>query len=216
MDALSALSAAQPKSSATGFSQLTENFETFITLLTTQLRNQDPLDPLDTEKFTSQLVQFSGVEQAIKTNAHLESLLALQSSGSLGDAAAFVGKTVTITDDRAISDGAGAAWRISAPADARAMIVAVRDAAGAVVAQKTLNGPADAFAWDGKRDDGADAPAGVYRLSAIAFDAAGRQQAASVSSDHRAIAVRFSDRGAEIETALGRTPIESVARIAAN
>jgi flagellar basal-body rod modification protein FlgD len=216
MDALSALSAAQPKSSATGFSQLTENFDTFITLLTTQLRNQDPLDPLDTEKFTSQLVQFSGVEQAIKTNAHLEALLALQSSGSLSDGAALVGKTVTIADDRAFVEGAGATWRIAAPANAVAIAVAVRDAAGAVVAQKTLSGAADTFIWDGKRDDGGDAQAGVYRLSAVALDGEGRQQAASVSSDHRALAVRFSSTGADVETALGLTPLSGVARVAAN
>ena len=216
MDALSALSAAQPKSSATGFSQLTENFDTFITLLTTQLRNQDPLDPLDTEKFTSQLVQFSGVEQAIKTNSHLEALLALQSSGSLSDGAAIVGKTVTIADDRAVSQGAGATWRIAAPADAVAVAVTVRDAAGAVVAQKTLRGATDAFIWDGKRDDGADAPVGVYRLGAVAQDSEGRLQPVQVSSDHRALAVRIGVSGAEVETALGLTPLSGVARVAAN
>lgn len=73
-----AAAAAQPAPSA--FSSLTKNFDTFLTLLTTQLRNQDPLDPLDTEKFTSQLVQFASVEQAIKTNQHLETLIALQSA----------------------------------------------------------------------------------------------------------------------------------------
>ena len=72
--ALSSPSTQQPQA----FSQLTENFDTFLTLLTTQLRNQDPLSPLDTEKFTEQLVQFASVEQSIQTNQHLEALLALE------------------------------------------------------------------------------------------------------------------------------------------
>jgi len=80
MDITAIASQQTQAASSSAFSSLTTNFDTFLTLLTTQLRNQDPLDPLDTEQFTQQLVQFAGVEQSIQTNSNLETLIALQSS----------------------------------------------------------------------------------------------------------------------------------------
>lgn len=216
MDAASALAAAQPKQSVSSFTQLTENFDTFITLLTTQLRNQDPLDPLDTEKFTSQLVQFSGVEQSIKTNAHLEALIALQSGSDRGDAAALVGKTVTLADARARHDGAGANWRLDTPADAAGVALTVTDATGAIVAEQALPGAPRQFAWSGKQADGAAAPSGVYTLTARAIAADGTTAAIAVSGDHRANAVAFGANGAMVETAIGAAPMASIMRIAAN
>ena len=87
MDIASLTASAQTQSaSSTAFSSLTENLDTFLTLLTTQLQNQDPLEPLDTEQFTQQLVQFAGVEQSIQTNSNLETLIALQSSSDRSSA----------------------------------------------------------------------------------------------------------------------------------
>ena len=70
--------ASGPSLSSTAGSTLAGNFQTFLTLLTTQLQNQNPLDPLDTNQFTQQLVQFAGVEQQLKTNDQLTSLVSLQ------------------------------------------------------------------------------------------------------------------------------------------
>src|ERR1700710_1437277 len=84
--------------SATGLDKdtIAGNFQTFLTLLTTQLKNQNPLDPLDTNQFTQQLVQFAGVEQQLKSNDQLKSLVALQKSSQATEALIYVGNTVSV------------------------------------------------------------------------------------------------------------------------
>src|SRR5262245_9548819 len=86
---------------------IAQNFDTFLQLLTTQLKNQNPLDPLDTNQFTQQLVQFSGVEQQLKTNDFLESMmLSAQGSGN-AQAVSYVGKVVTASGSKSeLVDGA--------------------------------------------------------------------------------------------------------------
>src|ERR1700761_1452416 len=77
----------------TSLAQLAQNSQTFLTLLTTQLQNQDPLSPLDTNQFTSQLTQMSGVEQQLLGNPLLQQLVSEQ--GGLTQAAGLIGKTIT-------------------------------------------------------------------------------------------------------------------------
>src|SRR5512144_3277623 len=90
--------AATSASSATGVdkSTIAGNFQTFLTLLTTQLKNQNPLDPLDTNQFTQQLVQFASVEQQLKTNDQLTTLVSLQQTAQSTQALTFVGKTAVV------------------------------------------------------------------------------------------------------------------------
>src|SRR6188768_3344449 len=75
---------------------IADNFQTFLTLLTTQLQHQNPLDPLDTNQFTAQLVQFAGVEQQLKSNEQLKSLIEIEKSAQATAALAYVGITVAI------------------------------------------------------------------------------------------------------------------------
>src|SRR5882757_5680230 len=86
-------------SSSTGLdgSTIAGNFQTFLTLLTTQLKNQDPLSPLDTNQFTSQLVQFAQVEQQLKANTQLTTLVSLQQTAQNTAALGFVGQKVDVT-----------------------------------------------------------------------------------------------------------------------
>ena len=77
---------------------MSSNFDTFLTLLTTQLQNQDPLSPMDSNQFTQQLVQFSQVEQQINSNKNLESLISLTKNQTSVDAVSYLGKTLTLTD----------------------------------------------------------------------------------------------------------------------
>ena len=81
-------------SSLTGSGSLDETFDTFLLLLTTQLQNQDPLDPLDTNQFTEQLVNFTSVEQQIKSNELLEELLAGQRNSGLSTAISLIGNSI--------------------------------------------------------------------------------------------------------------------------
>jgi len=99
----------QPAQSS-AFSSLTDNIDTFLTLLTTQLQNQNPLDPLDTEQFTQQLVQFASVEQSIQTNTNLETLIALQTTTDRSAALDLIDRTISVNTDVAALEANGAEW----------------------------------------------------------------------------------------------------------
>src|ERR1700742_2481651 len=100
---MAAVSAATALSSATSSvkpavndQMIADNFTTFLQLLTTQLKNQNPLDPLDTNQFTQQLVQFAGVEQQMKSNDQLSTLVSLEQSAQATTALAYIGQTVVV------------------------------------------------------------------------------------------------------------------------
>src|SRR5258708_28037435 len=93
-----ATTAASTAASASGLEKdtIAGNFQTFLTLLTTQLKNQNPLDPLDTNQFTAQLVQFAQVEQQLKSNTQLGTLVSLQQTAQNTAALTFVGQKVDV------------------------------------------------------------------------------------------------------------------------
>src|SRR6195952_833699 len=101
-------------SSNTG-ATLAGNFQTFLTLLTTQLQNQNPLDPLDNNHFTQQLVQFAGVEKQLKTNDQLTTLVSLQQTAQSTQALTFVGKTAVVDGSTATMSNAAATWQLGVP-----------------------------------------------------------------------------------------------------
>src|SRR5213595_4092154 len=97
MTSISSTSASSVAASqATSRKTIAGNFDTFRSLLTTQLQNQNPLDPLDTNQFTQQLVQFASVEQQLKTNDQLTTLVSLQQTAQSTQALTFVGKTAVV------------------------------------------------------------------------------------------------------------------------
>ena len=110
-------SSSSSSSSSTGVDKdtLAGNFQTFLTLLTTQLKNQNPLDPLDTNQFTQQLVQFAQVEQQIKQNSQLETMISLERSAQTTTALAYVGQTVAIDGATAALANNRAAWTFNVP-----------------------------------------------------------------------------------------------------
>src|SRR5712672_780667 len=101
--------------SSTAGSTLAGNFQTFLTLLTTQLQNQNPLDPLDTNQFTQQLVQFASVEQQLKTNDQLTTLVSLQQTAQSSQALGFVGKTAVVDGSTTAVKNGTATWELSVP-----------------------------------------------------------------------------------------------------
>src|ERR1700757_5369758 len=112
MDVTSASSAAQAAAAtnASAAQQLAGNFNTFLQLLTTQLQNQNPLDPLDTNQFTQQLVEFASVEQQINMNTNLQTLVSLQQTEQSTEALKFVGQTVTVSGSTAPLTNSQARW----------------------------------------------------------------------------------------------------------
>src|SRR5712675_3738500 len=94
---------------------IADNFQTFLTLLTTQLQNQNPLDPLDTNQFTQQLVQFAGVEQQLKSNDQLSTLVSLQKPAQSTQALTFVGKTAVVDGSTTNLVNSATSWNLSVP-----------------------------------------------------------------------------------------------------
>src|SRR6187455_2550079 len=138
-------------SSTTGVDKgtLAGNFQTFLTLLTTQLKNQNPLDPLDTNQFTAQLVQFAQVEQQLKQNDQLATLVSLQKTAQNTAALEFVGQTVSVDGATAPLQNGAATWDLTVPKPATAT-VNIKSATGQTVytTDTTMNAGRQTFTWD--------------------------------------------------------------------
>lgn len=151
---------------------LVSNFETFLQLLTAQLKNQDPLSPLDSNEFTAQLTQMTGVEQQLLTNDLLTSLLEAQQGGGLGGATSYIGKEATAAwSATALQDGA-ATWSYELGASVSSATLQIVNSAGSVVwsgdAPHRTGGTHD-FVWDGRSSAGGQLPdGGVYSLKITA------------------------------------------------
>jgi flagellar basal-body rod modification protein FlgD len=161
---------------------LAGNFQTFLTLLTTQLKNQNPLDPLDTNQFTQQLVQFAQVEQQLKQNEQLAALVAMERTAQATTALAYVGQTVVVDGQTAALKDGQATWSFVAPKPVAATIT-VKSATGQTVysGNFTINTGTQNFTWDGRDNSGVKWPDGNYTLSVTAKDASG--QSVAISSE---------------------------------
>jgi flagellar basal-body rod modification protein FlgD len=164
--------------------QLAGNFDTFLQLLTTQLQNQNPLDPLDTNQFTEQLVEFASVEQQINENTNLQTLISMQQTNEATSALQLVGSTVTVGGNAAALDNAAnsaATWNLTTTTPATATVT-VTSAAGTTAYSGTmsLNAGTQSFTWNGQGSNGQTWPDGTYKLSVTATGANG--QAVSVST----------------------------------
>lgn len=160
-----------------GNSSLFSNFETFLSLLTAQLKNQDPLSPVDSTQFTAQLTQMAGVEQQLLTNDLLTSLLAAQQGAGLTTAATYLGKDATAAWSATRLEDGQASWSYELAGDASEVTLQVLDGSGNVVWTGTGPGKTDGvhdFVWDGRTTGGGRAAdGGVYTLKVSAKDAAG-------------------------------------------
>jgi flagellar basal-body rod modification protein FlgD len=168
----SATSAAAANTTSTAGATIAKNFDQFLSLLTTQLKNQSPLDPMDANQFTQQLVQFAGVEQQIKTNDNLSSLLLANKTANMTSALSFVGSKVTADGSTSVLKNGSASWGLNAPRAGTANIV-IKDASGNhVYAQSaTLTAGEQAFTWDGKDSNGTLLKDGQYTMTITAKDA---------------------------------------------
>lgn len=159
-----------------GRARLAESFDTFLSLLTTQLKNQDPLAPMDSNQFTQQIVQMTGVEQQLLTNDLLKKLVGNTSTG-ISQAVSMIGKEVRVESDTAGLAGGQAQWIYTLDRAATDVKIEVIDPAGRIVhvAAPTRTGAGDhTLTWDGKEPSGATAPDGPYRLRVTATDSEGQ------------------------------------------
>ncbi|HEX2509559.1 MAG TPA: flagellar hook capping FlgD N-terminal domain-containing protein [Microvirga sp.] len=155
---------------------IAQNFDAFLLLLTTQLQNQNPLEPLDTNQFTQQLVQFASVEQQMKSNDTLKALLTSSQSSIVASAASFVGMTVTADGATTYLKGGKAEWNLTLPRAGTATIT-IRDANGSIVKEDSRSyatAGTETYAWDGKTSTGLPAADGAYTITVTGKDVSGQ------------------------------------------
>jgi flagellar basal-body rod modification protein FlgD len=166
-------------SNALASQQIAGNFQSFLQLLTTQLQNQNPLDPLDTNQFTQQLVEFAGVQQQLNTNDSLATLVSLQQTAQSTQALGFVGKTAVVTGGTAALSDSSAAWELNVPSDST-VTINIANSTGQTVFTNSYSvskGDNQAFTWNGQGSDGTQYPDGNYTLTATGKDASGNNVA---------------------------------------
>jgi flagellar basal-body rod modification protein FlgD len=177
--------AATAASGANSNAMIADNFQTFLTLLTTQLKNQNPLDPLDTNQFTQQLVQFAQVEQQMKSNDQLNTLVSLEKNAQSTTALAFVGATVVVDGSTAPLSNGSANWTLNVTKPSTATVT-IKDSTGQTAYSGTfgVNPGNQTFTWDGRGNDGRLWPDGKYTLTATGVDA--NKQPVAISTEVQA------------------------------
>jgi flagellar basal-body rod modification protein FlgD len=196
---------------------LASDQSTFLKLLTAQLKNQDPLSPMDENQFTQQLVAMTGVQQQIVSNTLLQQLV--NNQGAMSDPVALIGKAVTSTSTAATLQNGVANWGFSLPSAATGATITVTDSRGNVVAQQTL-GPQAAgehmFSWNGQDLAGSQlADGGSYNLTVSATDPSGATVPASIYLRGLATAVQEMNGTTLITVAGTPVPLSSITTVAA-
>lgn len=153
---------------------LAKDFNQFLQLLTTQLQNQDPLSPLDTNEFTNQLVQFSQVEQSINTNQKLDSLVQLQLTNALSSSLGYVGLDTSYVSAEFSFDGTAPVDITTAlPKRANKALMSIVDESGRTIYSRDLSldaGKKD-LTWNGEMNGVSTlAPKGTYKVRVDAID----------------------------------------------
>ena len=144
------------------------DFETFLTLLTTQMKNQDPLKPMESTEFVAQLATFSSVEQQVRTNDRLSQIFETLASGSTGGLAAWIGKEVRAPAQVNFT-GVPIEIETTPLADAESAVLVVTDDFDRVVARRAVDAAATNVNWDGKTELGASLPNGAYSFAVESF-----------------------------------------------
>jgi flagellar basal-body rod modification protein FlgD len=159
-------SATTAASGTNALQSLSGNYQTFLNMLMTQLQNQDPSSPMDTDQFTTELVQFSGVEQQIQTNTSLSQLISLGQSSQMLQTSAILGHSVTATSSQLALQGGKAALNFTATT-AAPVTIQVANANGQVVSQSTVaaNAGSNAWSWNGQSASGTQLPDGAYGVT---------------------------------------------------
>lgn len=208
-------SASSGTSSSSSGSEIAGNFQEFLTLLTTQLKNQSPLDPLDTNQFTEQLVQFAGVEQQLKTNDTLTSILTASKNSASSTAASYIGLKVTSDGSTAPLANGAASWSITPPKAVSKATIEIKNASGTTVATKSssLAAGLQTFTWNGKDANGTAQPDGSYSIAINATDASGQAVTVATGVSGTVTSVDISGATPVLTVGSSTIPLSSVKTI---
>jgi flagellar basal-body rod modification protein FlgD len=193
-------------------SRLSDNYDTFLVLLTAQLQNQDPLAPMDSTQFTQQLVQFSQVEQQIRTNEQLESLVGQYQAAAAGAALSYLGRDAMIESDRTTLAGGQARWGYTLNGAAADVTLSVKDSSGRTVFEapgQTTQGT-HIFTWQGVNNDGDPLADGVYRLVVTAKNQSGADVTSTLTVREQIVGVDFSGAAPLVITPTGSRELSTI------
>lgn len=194
---------------------IADNFDTFLQLLVTQLKNQNPLEPMDTNQFTQQLVQFTSVEQQLKTNEFLETMVLSSQNAANANAVSYVGKMVTVSGTTTDLVDGYATWVYRLENPAENTTVTVKDANGNVVysEQLSLKAGTDRIVWDGMTSGGEKLSSGKFTITIDARNAQGGY--VPVTTEIRGVVEGVDVSGREPYVLMGdiRIPLSSVTQV---
>lgn len=186
--------AAQSGSSSTGFGA---DFETFLKMLTTQLKNQDPMSPMESSEFSVQLATFSGVEQQVRTNELLGGLGAQLQLSGLGDVAGWIGMEARATAP-AYYHGNPITVLPKVDAEATRAVLVVKNADGAEVQRFELESGEAPVQWSGLQSDETPLPDGVYSFSVESYVDGQLKSTAPADVYTRVAEVRMAENGTQV------------------
>ena len=198
-----------------GSQQLAGNFDTFLQLLTTQLQNQDPLDPLDTNQFTQQLVEFASVEQQVNMNTNLQTLISLQQTSEATAAMQFLGASVTLSGSTAtLSANSPATWSLNSPSPATGNVTITNSSNQTVyTGTVSLNAGTQTYSWNGQGANGVTWPPGQYSLAITATGANNQPVTVSTQVQGTVSGVNLSQNPPQIMVGGQSYPISAVQSI---
>lgn len=199
-----------------GQNSLNTSYQDFLTLLTTQLKNQDPSSPLDPNQFTQQIVEMTGVQQQLLSNQLLQQLVNDAPGSGVAGAVNLIGKTVTAASATAGLTGGQASWTYTLPSAASNATVTVTNSAGAVVYTGTapsFASGADAFTWNGRSTSGVQQPDGAYTLSVAATDVNGAAMTPTISVSGVASSVQSVGGQTVVGIGSAQAPVSSITSV---
>jgi flagellar basal-body rod modification protein FlgD len=196
-----------------GLSTIANNYTSFLQLLTTQLQNQDPLSPMDTDQFTQQITEMTGVQQQLLSNQLLQQLVN-QSQGGVTNAVDLIGQSVTANGNTAMLQNNTATFSYSLPSQAAKVTGTVTDSNNTVIWSGQLPGTsagAQSFTWNGENMAGQGQTNGnLYSLTVTATNAAGQAVTPTTSIQGTATAVQQVNGQTLVTVGSAQVPLSSV------
>ncbi|SDG27700.1 MULTISPECIES: flagellar hook assembly protein FlgD [Thalassobaculum] len=198
MDVSSTTGTSSSSAAPTSMTGLADQYDQFLTLLTTQLQNQDPLNPMDNKDMVNQLVNFASVEQQIKQNDNLESLIGLLNSSADAAALSYIGKDVQVEGDITHYDGENpVTFGYTPPKDTQELAVKIYDSAGKVIREfeGSTSSQRHTVTWDGTDQNGDPTEPGLYYFAIAAENSEGDTVHGTVDITGRVTGTGTSDSG---------------------
>jgi flagellar basal-body rod modification protein FlgD len=210
----SATGSALTNTGTNALASLSSNFSDFLSLLMTQLQNQDPSSPMDSNQFTSELVQFTQVEQQINTNQDLTQMINLTQASQVEQSSSMLGKPVTVSGDQLTLQNGNSeiSFNTSAP---EAVGITVYNSSGSAVISQTMTTVAGAntWSWDGSGPNGVTEPDGAYTVSVTQIGQTGTSAAVSFNTIGTATAVQNLNGTVELQMGGLTVPFSQVVQV---